>query len=161
MNIRSFRWPAAAGLSLVDMIITVTIVGIMAAVAVTGYKGFVENSSAAVAKNTVETLNYAISKYIQIDGTKLYDLTANNASSDDEMKVLYNLQYDDGSPGKPYMRPDYSPSTSSSTEDYRAIWNGSTYELKVPGEAGAGLKIELSGKDFGRINVIPADFTPN
>ena len=161
MKIRPLRHSAAAGLSLVDMIITVSIVGIMAAVAVTGYKGFVENSSSAVAKNTVETLNYAVSKYIQIDGTKLYDLTADNSSSDDEMKVLYNLQYDDGDPGKPYMRQDYSPSVSSSTEDYRAVWNGTTYELKEPGEAGAGLKIELSGKDFGRINTIPVDFTPN
>ncbi|MFT5469352.1 MAG: type II secretory pathway pseudopilin PulG [Verrucomicrobiales bacterium] len=161
MKILRPKRPAAAGLSLVDMIVTVSIVGIMSAVAVAGYKNFYESSSTAVARNTVETMNYAVSKYLQLEGTKLYDMVAVDGNADDEMKVLYNLQWDDGSPGQPYMRNDFRPGTSSSTDDYRAIWNGSTYELKTPGETGAGIKIELSGVDFGRPVSFPGDFTPN
>lgn len=150
MKFSSRKNPAAAGISLADMLVTLAIVGIMAAGAVVSYNNIFERSSATVAQEVVETLNGAVTKYLQLEGTNIYDLTANDSSSEDEAKVLFALQVDDGTPGQPYMRRDYVPTASSSTEDYRAVWNGAYFELKVPGQAGSGFKIDFAATDLGR-----------
>lgn len=165
MEIRPLHRPAAAnaGFSLASMIVTVAIVGIMSAIAVVAYKGVLERSSETVAQNTVQHLNQAVTSYLQLEGVKLLSVPADDTSSAEEIDVLRALQWNDPafpSPGAPYMRSDFDPAGSSDTTDYRAVWNGAYFELRIPGVAGAGLEIALDATDLGRPVNFPPGFSP-
>ena len=49
--------------------------------------------------------------------------------------------------GSPYFDPKYNPVASSSTNEFRIRWNGVTFEMIEPGQAGTGLKFG-GGSDF-------------
>ena len=58
------------------------------------------------------------------------------------------------------MRPDWNPSTSDSTEDWRIQWTGSAWKLLKPETQGAGIKVIFDGSDLGTVYVFPDNFTP-
>lgn len=156
---------APSGISLVEMIVTITVVGILAAAAVGVYDRVLETSQATIAQNHVETLNKAVKKYIQLKDSGIRDVPGNSTSSLEEYDILRALQWAHPNTtlrdsGAPYMRPDYDPGLSSSTDEYRAVWNGHFFELKRPGEAGAGIHIVFDGSDLGKTVVFPNNFTP-
>lgn len=151
------------GISLVEMLTVVAIIGVLSFVASGHYHNVIEKSRETVAKNLVEVLNQGVSRYVQIEGEALREVPASNESSDEEMDVLRALQWVDPvqpTPGSPYMRRDYDPAVSSDSESFRAVWNGAFFELRLPGQEGAGLEIVFDGSDTGRTVTYAEDYVP-
>lgn len=154
----------SSAFSLVEMVSTIAVIGILTAIAVPSIGKIIGGSRKGVAENVVQTLNKATRQF----GHSQWDLrtTANAASGGDELLLLRTLQWRDPNPSGelnpsgPFMKPDWNPTTSTSSEDYRAEWTGSSWRLVEPGAAGAGLKIIFDGTDLGTPYVHGAGFTP-
>ena len=156
-RLKGRRW---RGISLVEVVTTIAVIGILAAVAIPSFSGVVSPSKVALARNAVETLNSAVHRFNQTNYELLF--TGVSASGQDEMLILRTMQYrnpDNPAPGSPYVRCDYNPSLSSSSSDYRAMWMGNLYKLLEPGQPGTGLKIIFDGSDLGVPFVFPPGFT--
>lgn len=152
------RW--TVGVSLVEMVVVIAVVGILAAVAIPSISGTLGPSKKAIASNLTETLNGAVHRFNQTNYELLF--TGVSASAQDEMLILRTMQYRDPvdpKPGSPYMRNDWNPATSSSTADYRIIWTGVLYKLLEPGVSGTGLKVNFDASDLGVPFVFPPGFT--
>lgn len=153
-----------SGISLVEMIITIAVIGILSALVVPTIGNVVEGSRRGVAENVMQTLNKATRKF----GHSQWDLrsTPIATSGGDEMLILRTLQWRDPdlsgelNPKGPFMRNDWNPVTSTSDSDYRVEWTGSTWRLLEPGTAGAGLKIDFDGSDLGTPYVHDPAFSP-
>lgn len=136
-----------------EMLIVVAIVGILGFVAAGHYGGVVESSRETVARNVLEVLNQGVLRYSQIEGSGLRKVPADDESSQEEVDILRALQWVDSvqpTPGSPYVRRDFDPATSASTDIYRVVWNGAFFELRAPGELGAGLAIAFDSSDLGK-----------
>lgn len=154
------RHSLSRGVSLAEVITSIAVIGILAAVAIPTFSGVMSPSKVALARNTVETLNSAVHRFNQTNYELLF--TAVSVSGQDEMLILRTMQYrnpDNPAPGSPYMRNDYNPTISSSTSDYRAMWMGNLYKLLEPGQTGTGLKVAFDGSDLGVPFVFPPGFT--
>jgi prepilin-type N-terminal cleavage/methylation domain-containing protein len=141
------------GISLLEMLVVVAVIGIMGFIASGHYQRVVEKSRETVAKNVLATLNQGASSYYQIEGSGLRKVHPDDSGFQDEVDVLRALQWVDPvhpTPGSPYVRNDYDPGTSANADDYRAVWNGAFFELRLPGQEGAGLAIAFNASDLGR-----------
>lgn len=148
---------------MVEVLVTVAVVGILSALALGSIGRILPASRDTVAVNMVETLNLAVSKYVQIHGTDIREVAGDDASGDEEIAVLRALQWDsptDPDPCAPYMRQDFNPSISASADDYRMIWNGEFFELMKPGIEATGLKVMFDASDLGQPVVFPEGFRP-
>lgn len=154
----------ASAFSLVEVLATVAVIGIISAIAIPSVGRIVEGSRRGVAENVVQTLNKAARQF----GHSQWDLrsAAVPTSGGDELLILRTLQWRDtrttselNAPG-PFMKTDWNPATSTSNQDYRAEWTGSSWRLLEPGENGAGIKIVFDGSDLGTLYVHGTGFTP-
>jgi len=151
-------------LSLVEVMVTIAVIGIVAAIAIPSIGNVSEKSRLGVATNIVETLNKASRQF----GHSQWDLrtTPDAATGADELLLLRTLQWRDPgttgelNPSGPFMKPDWNPSTSTDSTTYRAEWTGSFWRLLEPGENGAGLRIVFDGSDLGTPYVHDAGFRP-
>lgn len=157
----------SAALSLVEVIITVAVLGIIASIGVSSFGDITSRSKDTIARNLTETLNKATRNFSHANWDLRFTAMAN--SGGDEIMVLRSLQWrePDGAANKkeifykgPYMRNDWHPDTSSSIEDWRIQWTGSSWKLLLPGETGAGIKVDFEGKDLGDAFEFPDNFTP-
>ncbi|NLT70649.1 MAG: type II secretion system protein [Verrucomicrobiaceae bacterium] len=152
-----------AAFSLVEVIATVAVIGLLSALAIPSVGRVVESSRRGVAENIVQTLNKATRQF----GHSQWDLrtTPASGSAADELLLLRTLQWRDTrnaelNPPGPFMKTDWNPTLSTSGEDYRAEWTGSSWCLREPGTPGAGLKIVFDGSDLGTPYLHDASFTP-
>lgn len=148
------------GFSLAEVITVIAVLGVLAAIAIPSIKGSFGASKEAIAKNLVETMNQAVHRFNQTNYELLFTGVA--PSGQDEMLILRTMQYRDPArpkPGSPYMRVDWNPDVSNSSEDYRIMWSGALYTLLLPGQAGTGIKVKFDGSDLGRGFVFPPGFT--
>ncbi|MBL9156173.1 MAG: prepilin-type N-terminal cleavage/methylation domain-containing protein [Verrucomicrobiales bacterium] len=158
------RSTSRAAFSLVEMIITVAIIGIVAAIAIPNLGKILDGSRRGVATNVIETLNKATRNF----GHSNWDLRSAPvpASGGDELLLLRTLQWKNPNPSGelnvagPFMKIDWNPALSTSDQDYRAEWTGSSWRLLEPGTTGAGLKIVFDGSDLGTVYTHPVGFTP-
>lgn len=151
------------GISLVEMLVVVAVVGILGAIASGHFGQVVERSRETVARNVLEVLNQGVSRYSQVEGDGLRLVGANDLTSQEEVDILRALQWIDPvqpAPGGAYVRRDYNPGVSASTKDYRAIWNGAYFELRKPGERGAGLVIVFDSSDLNQTVEFPDGYVP-
>lgn len=152
-----------SGISLMEMLTVVAVIGILSAVSIPVFERFYETSQRTIAENVLEVLNDGVNSYLQMEGTNIQNVPASSESYDEELDVLRALQWvDESEPfaGGPYVRADYDPAGSNSADDYRAIWNGSYFELAEPGTEGAGIKIRLDGSDYGKTVTFGDGFVP-
>lgn len=150
--------------SMVEALTTIAIIGILAAIAIPSIGTVTEGSRRGVATNVLETLNKATKEFSHSQ----YDLrvTPNPATGGDELLILRTLQWRDPNPSGelnvpgPFMRTNWNPTPSTSDQDYRVEWTGSSWRLLQPGTAGAGLKIAFDGSDLGDSYIHAPDFQP-
>ncbi len=153
----SAKW--SRGISLVEMLIVIAIIGVLSSISVVAYKNVKEKGKETVATSLVETLNKGTRKFGHAMWELDYPAELNDAT--EEVYLLKTLQYRDASDpstGAPYVRPDWIPLQSSSTDDYRLYWRGRSWGLLKPGEAGAGLLVDFDGSDMGTMQSFPAGF---
>lgn len=151
-----------AGYSMTEMIIAISVIGVMAGVLIPGMTGVVSGSKESLAAGKLEMLNQALNAYGH--SWKEYTYTPNNSSAADELTVVLDLQYrnpdeDKALTGSPFLRTDYRPSTSSSADDYRIVWTGYRFKLLEPGEPGVGIRVDFDGSDIGTPFVFPPNYS--
>lgn len=149
------------GFSLTEIVVTIAIIGILSAVALPALNRARLGSQRGVAENLTQELNNASKKY----GYAVSELrlTPVNGSAADELAILRTLQFRDPvtpSVGAPYMRNDWNPVPSSNHEDFRLVWQGTTWTLLEPGTAGTGLRVDFTASDVGTPFVFPPGFLP-
>ena len=148
-----------AGFSLVEMIATIGVVAVLATIGVTSFRTITEKSKEGIARSITEKLNKATHDYNH--AYQPFDTPFLEDVAGDELAILMSLQYrepDNPAVGEPFMRPDWQPAMSTSTDDYRYIWRGRNWDLLVPGESGGGLKVEFDGSDIGDLVVFPPGY---
>lgn len=148
------------GFSLTEVLTVIGVIGVLAAVAIPSMTGVFGPSKSAIARNLLETLNGAVHRFNQTNYELLY--TGISVSGNDEILILRTMQYrnpNNPAIGSPYMRNDWNPAISASTEDYRLMWMGNLYRLLEPGQSGTGLKVNFDASDLGTPFVFPPGFT--
>ena len=150
----------AGGFSMSEMVIVISIIGVLAGIVVMPMSQFLGASKDALASSRQETLNQAVHRFAQQNYELLFD--AMNGSAADEMVILRTLQYRDpnikrAQPGSPYMDPRYNPVSSSDSNVHRLRWSGRLFELLKPGQSGTGILMDFEGSDFNTA----FDFPPN
>ena len=148
------------GFSLTEVIVVVAVIGIIAMIAIPRFANLTPSAKAVIATNAMETLNTAVHRFNMSNYELLFNAVA--PSGQDEMLILRTIQYrnpDNPKPGSPYMRNDWNPAISSSSDDYRLMWTGSLYKMVPPGEVGTGLKVMFDASDLGTAFVFPPNFT--
>ena len=144
---RSVKRQRAAGFSMAEMLTTVAVIGVMSAIMMKVFAHVKERSSEIIATDLVETVNQALTKFVQ--GQYKITIVEDADSADDEEAILALLQERDPTvPGTPYLRADWNPVASSSVDDYRIQWKGQRFILVDPGEAGFGLKVDFEAGDY-------------
>jgi len=143
IRFRDARPSATEGYSLPELIITVAVIGILAAIAIANFPGARNSAQETVAETQLSELNRALLHFNQCNWDIVLDAVSN--AGDDELKVLRTLQWRNpdsaqATPGSPYLPSTFCDAVSSSASDYRIQWNGHMFELLEPGTSGTGLK---------------------
>ena len=158
---KSIRPARRTGFTFAELMVTLSIMGVLAAVAIPVYSNITKSSKEKLAVDHMESLNRAVAKFSQ-NCWKL-PTPANNAATTDEFLVLRSLQYkfpvSNLKVGSPYFDPRYNPSTSSSTNDLRIRWNGTSFELLTTGTAGTGLRYS-GGSEYTTPYSFPNGYQP-
>jgi len=148
------------GFSMTELVIVISVIGVLATIAITSFNHMISGGKDAVAGERREMLNQALHRFSQQN----YDMVFNrmDTGAADEMVILRTLQYRDPNPnrskiGSPYFDPRYNPATSSASHTYRLRWTGRNYELLRPGTDGSGLLMNFDSTDFTE----PFQFPPN
>lgn len=148
------------GFTMTEVTIVVAIAGIMSAIAIPSYTGYLDKSRAAIASNLLETVNNGLHRFNEANYELLYP--ASDGTTTDELAVLRTLQYRkpvNPIVGSPYVRNNWSPTSSSNTQDYRIVWTGSLFKLLPPGQSGTGLKVAFDASDLGTPYNFPSNFS--
>lgn len=135
-----------------EMILVISIMGILASLALSQFTGTTQASKQSAAKEKLERLNQALIAYNSVvrEAYKIDSISARSDSSDESL-VLLALEFRHStSPtiGAPYVDPRYRPDTSSNSEDYRIQWSGTMFKLLTPGQSGTGLLVAFDGSDM-------------
>lgn len=149
----------SSGFSLTEVIVSIAVIALLAAVAIPNFFGALSGSRKGVAVNLQESLNTALAHFSQAN----YEIvvTAVAGSTAEEMSVIRTLQYQDPvypSPGSPYLRQDWNPVATTNTTEFRLVWAGRLFRLLEPGTPGLGLKVDRNGADYGADFVHPPNF---
>ena len=149
------------GFSVTELVIVVSILGVLSGIAVVSFNQFLSGSKDAVAAARQEMLNQAVYSFAQQN----YEMVFNSMDDSvaDELVVLRTLQYRDpninrAKVGSPYVDPRYNPVSSSDTTEYRLRWTGKMYQLLSPGQSGTGVLMNFEGSDFTTAFAFPPNF---
>jgi prepilin-type N-terminal cleavage/methylation domain-containing protein len=133
--------PAATrrGFSLMEMLVSISVIGILSAIAIPAISRTDRAARGEAANQIVTGINRAISSYRQC-GSEI-TINANSSSGADEASVMALLTTADaGVVGSPFLVGTSWPSVESSdTETYRVQWNGRFFVVVPRGSSGTGL----------------------
>ncbi len=151
------------GFSLVEILVVVSVIGVMAAISIPAYQGVMRATKNTESEDFVESLNRAVRSFSL--GNWDLPVVPDNAATTDEYAALRSLQFrwpaSSLKPGSPYFSPKYNPQASNSTGEYRLRWNGRTFEVLRPGTVGSGLLKTFAGADYTAADyVFPNGYKP-
>lgn len=147
------------GFSMPEMVVTISIIGVIAAIIVVSMSDMVGGGKTVLARQRMEMLNDGLNR-MSMCGRQIAT-TPQLTSVQDENLVVMTLQMRDESlAGSPYVVPTYLPKGSSDGTTYRLRFTGHRFELLLPGQAGTGLKVEFDGSDMGPARIFPSNFRP-
>jgi len=149
----------AAAFSLVELIVTIAILGVLSGVSLSYFGGTLKGSRSIVAKEVAETLNLGLKKHGQVEYE--FVLAADDDATTDEIAIVRSLQYRDPSnpaPGAPFVRANWHPTGSDDDDEFRLQWNGTVFVVLAPGISGSGIKVEFDASDYGENYTFPDDF---
>lgn len=154
--------PRMAGFSMTEMVIAISVIGVLAGIVIPSFSGILTGSKESLANEKLEMLNQGLNSYGH--AFKEYTAAANNTSASDELTVVLDLQYRNPNEaraltGSPFVRTDYRPMTSSSADDYRIVWTGFRFKLLRPGDSGTGIRVDFDGSDIGTPFVFPPNYS--
>jgi prepilin-type N-terminal cleavage/methylation domain-containing protein len=128
------------GVTLVELLVSITLVGILAAIGIANLKDVSSGARQETDIDTGNLLNRAVLHYGQ---SSAEIAIAAGSDSSDELSVIALLQARDPQlPGSPYLPADMSFSTSSSTDVVRYEWTGAFFRVLPEGAAGAGITVD-------------------
>ena len=149
------------GISLVEMLVSITIISILSVLAIPTYMSFFSSSKEALGSSLLETLNSAVHRFNE--GNYELNVTAGTDSSASvDLAIVRTLQYRNPlnpKVGSPYMHPRWNPVASSNSTEHRIQWKGTLFILLAPGTSGTGLKVDFNAGDMSTPYIHPANFT--
>ena len=144
--VRTGRRRNCSGISLIELLIAVAVVGIMAGIGIAVMGNVISTSASQTAERNLNYLNGAVVAFNQASWELVFDA---DSGTSDESAIFNSLRYRDAanpSPGSPYLPATTVFVASSSTSDYRATWNGRMFEIAMPGASGTGINLlRMSG----------------
>lgn len=148
------------GFSMTEMVVTISVLGVLAGIAISHVGDALSSSKLVVATEKMEMLNRGLHAYASAVKSLTNGDMAVRADANDEIQVLLTLEYRDPAnpvPGSPFVDEHYRPKTSSNADEYRLQWAGGLFRLLKPGQSGAGLQVPFDGSDLGT----PFKYPPN
>jgi prepilin-type N-terminal cleavage/methylation domain-containing protein len=139
------KWSTPLGYSIVEVTIVISIIGILAGIAIAQYSDLLTPSKEIAARERAEWLNSKVKAYVQIYGP------LGNAGVD-ATRVIQALQ--NGPPGAarkaglPFVPLNYQPIISGNSSEYRIQWNGSNFKPLNAGEGGTGIVFPTDSPDM-------------
>ncbi|MCE9519826.1 MAG: prepilin-type N-terminal cleavage/methylation domain-containing protein [Verrucomicrobia bacterium] len=139
------------GMSLVELLISISIVAILLKVALTSFTSYFGASQDTVASSLLETVNTAVHRFNECN----YELNVPPVSdiyATTELAIIRTLQYRNPlnpKVGSPYINKRWNPVASSSTSDFRLQWKGTLFILLAPATEGTGLKVDFKTAVMG------------
>jgi prepilin-type N-terminal cleavage/methylation domain-containing protein len=140
------------GFSLTEMIATISMLAILAGIALVMLNGAFDSSKENMAINRLEMVNKALNSYM----TNVAEIVwpENTSSTSDELTILAGLRHRSSDKnkiivGSPFIDPNYNPKASSDLSTFRLRWAGKRFELLRPGVSGTGVNIPFDGSDMG------------
>lgn len=121
--------------SLAEILVTIAVLAIIAAVAVPMVGGTLASSKAGVAQRNLNVLNGAVVHYNQ----SVQELT--NSSGDHSGVIALLRTRDTSVPGSPFVPDNWTVNVVSATNSFRGSWNGRAFAFLVPGVAGSGVDL--------------------
>ena len=147
------------GFSMTEMVITISIVGVLATIAVISMSDMVGNGKNVLAQQRMEMLNSGLNQ-MAMNGRQIFTTPQLTSALDENLVVMTLQMRDEMMVGSPYVVPNYLPKASSDGTTYRLRFTGHRFELLLPGQAGTGLKVEFDGSDMGPARIFPSNFRP-
>lgn len=142
------------GLSLPEILIVLTVIGILSAIVIPNISGAFSGSQASVAASNLSMLNQAVLKFNQANWDLI--LPADEGDTDDEVAIFRSLQYRSSNHlGSPYLSPTLTMITTDESGSHRAFWNGRMFQQTNAGS--------MPGIDLLKMNDggTPAEFEAN
>ena len=149
-----------AGMSLIEVLVVISFLAIVAALAIPSISNVLFSSSYQTAQRNMNLLNGAVIAYSQSSWGEINtNVFATSSGSDDEAGVFNCLRYRNtnaalAAPGSPYLPPNATFVATSETNTYRARWNGRMFEILPVGTSGTGLDLM---KVMGAIQAPPSN----
>lgn len=147
------------GFSMTEMVITVSIIGVLAAIIVVSMSDMIGGSKTVLAKQRLEMLNGGLNQ-MAMSGRQIFTSPQLTSTLDENLVVMTLQMRDLNLVGSPFVVPTYLPKGSSDGTTYRLRFTGHRFELLLPGQAGTGLKVEFDGSDMGPARIFPPNFRP-
>jgi prepilin-type N-terminal cleavage/methylation domain-containing protein len=147
------------GFSMPEMVVTISIIGVLAAIIVVSMSDMVGNGKVVLAYQRMEMLNSGLNQ-MAMNGRQIATAPQLTSALDENLVVMTLQMRNEMLVGSPYVVPTYLPKASSDGTTFRLRFTGHRFELLLPGQAGTGLKVEFDGSDMGPARVFPANFRP-
>jgi prepilin-type N-terminal cleavage/methylation domain-containing protein len=153
------RKASRSGFSMTEMVVCISILGVMASIAIISMSEMTTSGKNVIAVQRMEMLNNGLLRMAN-SGRGISSPAQLTSSIDEELIVMTLQMRDEGLVGSPFVLPTYRPKSSSSTQDYRLRFNGVRFELLTPPLPGIGLKIDFDGSETGPARTFPPNFRP-
>ena len=132
---------------MVELLIVIGVIAILSAIVLPVYSGLTSSTTASVARRNLNLLNGAV---VAINNAKSQLEVTATADGADEQAIFAQLQATDpDAKGSPYLPAHLKGTTTSSTNKYRAVWNGTFFQILNPGAAGTGIDLLALGSSLG------------